>query len=491
MTRVSTSRECVRCGTWATTVMLPTGPICHRCRRNIAYHPEACPECFELRPVAYPSASNYGILVCAGCASAESVFACVGCGREDNPYGRDRCARCILTERLTGLLTDPNTGRIHAELVPLYDELVTASRPQSVITWLQKPPATGVKLLGLMARGELAISHDTFRELPADRSHNYLRDLLAGAGVLPAYHAPIEQMERWLDATLIPLDAEDRGLIGRFARWHLLRRLRGAAERGELSKSAIYSARGSVNGAVRLGQWAAKQGTTITGLSQPQLESYLTEYPGARNSQQTFVAWLRRARVNTDVTIPWRGTTMPEVTVSDADRWDQINTLLHDETIALCARIGGLFTLLFAQPLETIVAMRTDQITLESDGRVLVAFDALPIEMPPGLDELIRRHLARPGSPSIASTDHGWLFPGRHPGRHLVRETFRGHLVAAGVRPGRSRHAAMFALASQVPAPVLAELIGIADKTATKWAALATRDWSEYVTQRDTYKENG
>ena len=34
----------------------------------------------------------------------------------------------------------------------------------------------------------------------------------------------------------------------------------------------------------------------------------------------------------------------------------------------------------------------------------------------------------------------------------------------------------MFALAGQVPAPVLAELIGIADKTATKWAALATRD---------------
>ncbi|HRY11750.1 MAG TPA: hypothetical protein P5544_17425, partial [Candidatus Nanopelagicales bacterium] len=110
----------MRCGTWATTVMLPTGPICHRCRRNIAYHPEVCPECFELRPVAYPSASNYRILVCAGCAGAESVFACVGCGREDNPYGRDRCARCILTERLTGLLTDPNTGRIHAELVPLY-----------------------------------------------------------------------------------------------------------------------------------------------------------------------------------------------------------------------------------------------------------------------------------------------------------------------------------------------------------------------------------
>ncbi len=70
------------------------------------------------------------------------------------------------------------------------------------------------------------------------------------------------------------------------------------------------------------------------------------------------------------------------------------------------------------------------------------------------------------------------------PVRSLARETFRGHLVAAGVRPGGSRHAAMFSLAGQVPAPVLAELIGIADKTAVKWAALAARDWSAYIAQR-------
>ena len=475
---------CVRCGLRGGTVSLPGGSICPRCRFQLAYHPAVCPECSQQRPIAYPSRFADNIVVCADCAGEESVFACTGCGREDNPYGRDRCARCFLTERLTFLLTDPSTQAIHHQLQPLYDELIAAPRPQSVITWLQKPPATGVKLLGMMARGELAISHDTFWVLPADRSHNYLRDLLAGAGVLPAYHAPIEQMERWLDATLAPLEAEDRALVGRFARWHLLRRLRRSAEHGQLSKTAIYSARGNINGAVRLGQWAARHGTTIASLTQPQLESYLADYPGARNSQQTFVAWLSRARANTNITIPWRGTTLPEVIGTDADRWDQINTLLHDDTIALHARIGGLFTLLFAQPLQTIVAMRTDQIALGDDGKVIVTFDSVPIEMPPGLDDLIRRHLARPGSPSIASTDHGWLFPGRHPGRHLVRETFRGHLVAAGVRPGRSRHAAMFALAGQVPAPVLADLIGIADTTAIRWAALAARDWSSYVAQR-------
>jgi hypothetical protein len=42
----------------------------------------------------------------------------------------------------------------------------------------------------------------------------------------------------------------------------------------------------------------------------------------------------------------------------------------------------------------------------------------------------------------------------------------------------------MFALAGQVPAPVLADLIGIADTTAIRWAALAARDWSSYVAQR-------
>ena len=122
-------------------------------------------------------------------------------------------------------------------------------------------------------------------------------------------------------------------------------------------------------------------GVTLESLTQRQLEDYLAEHPGGRNSQQNFVAWLRRSRINSTVNIPWRESTIPEVVVSDADRWDQINLLLHDEQISLYARIGGLFTLLFAQPLEKIVAMRTNQINVEDDGRVLVAFDTIPIEM--------------------------------------------------------------------------------------------------------------
>ena len=331
--------------------MLPIGPICYRCRRNIAYHPGVCPECFELRPIAYPSSSSDGVLVCASCAGEASVFACTRCGREDHPYGADRCARCILVERLTVLLTDPSTGGIHDKLQPVYDELAGAFRPQSVITWLKRPPATGARLLGLMARHEIPIGHDTFRALPSDRSHNYLRELLTSVEILPPYDASLERIDRWLEGKLAPLDADSAAVISRFARWHVLRRLRRDATRGEITKGQVNTARGQINGAIRLTRWAHHHGTTIPALTQSQLEDYLAEHPGGRTGQYGFITWLRRTRTNSNVGLPPAPSTFPEVVVSDQDRWEHIDTLLHNDTIRPYARIGGLFMLLFVERL--------------------------------------------------------------------------------------------------------------------------------------------
>lgn len=411
------------------------------------------------------------------------MFACVGCGREDHPYGADRCARCVLTERLTALLTDPGTGTVHQALQPLFDELAGADRPQSVLTWLTKPPATGARLLALMAQGQMPISHDTFRALPSDRSHNYLRELLASVGVLAPYQAAIERIERWLEAKLESLDADDAALVGRFARWQVLRRLRRGATDGEISKGSIDAARMQINAAVRLCAWAADHQVGIVALRQADLEAFLAAHPGSRHSQYAFVTWLRRSVTNTTLRLRLAPSTYPDVVVSDAQRWDQIETLLHDDTIRGYVRIGGLFMLLFAQTLTDICAMKAGQIDV-SDDSVLVTFDATPVQMPPILDDLLREHLARPGVPSIASRDHGWLFGGRNPGRHLATENFRGELVAHGIHPGRSRNAALFGLAAELPAPVLADLIGVADKTARKWAVLAARDWAPYIARR-------
>src|SRR5690606_23579024 len=113
---------------------LPHGRICQACKRRLAYHPQPCPSCGQTRPLAYRAAE--GATVCASCAGVVSVFACSTCGREDHPYGSRRCARCILTERLTTLLTDPATGHIHTRLRPVFDTMVGSDRPQTGIYWI-------------------------------------------------------------------------------------------------------------------------------------------------------------------------------------------------------------------------------------------------------------------------------------------------------------------------------------------------------------------
>ena len=74
------------------------------------------------------------------------------------------------------------------------------------------------------------------------------------------------------------------------------------------------------------------------------------------------------------------------------------------------------------------------------------------------------------GQASYRAGDTRWLFPGRLPGRPIVTETVRGVLVRHGIHPRASRSAALFSLASQIPAPVLADLVGIANTTAVQWA---------------------
>ena len=451
------------------------------CRRRRHYHPEPCPGCGTTRPLAY---QNDERIVCASCAGAESVFACGECGREDHPYGANRCARCILRERLTELLTDPGTGRVHTRLRPVFDELVNSERPQTGIWWLRKTPGVGPRLLGQMARGAIAIGHDTFRVLPSDRAHDYLRELLAAVGVLPAYVPRIERILSWLDSRLAALPADQADLVQRFAHWQVLRHLRNVAGQRRLTKAITDKAREQISAAIRLLAFRDEHGTSASTVTQDQLERYQTPQASTLASEYAFVTWLRTSRVNTRLRIPYLPSGAPAVTVSDGQRWQHVERLLHDDTLRGYTRIGGLFTLLFAQPLTRIVAMRTSQVTIATDGRVDVTFNTVPIQMPAVVDRLIRDHLQHRGKSLYVSRDTGWLFPGGKPGRHLETENTRAQLVEIGIKPYESRKAALFQLAAEMPAPVLAELIGITDNNAADWARLAARDWTGYIADR-------
>lgn len=476
-----TERSCWDCGgTRYDYTPLPQGLICTACRRRRHYHPQPCPGCQAVRPLAW---LHDGLIVCATCASATSVFACRQCGREDHPYGASRCARCILRERLTALLTEPATGQIHPQLRPVFDELVNSERPQTGIWWLRKKPGVGPQLLARMARGEIEISHDTFRALPSDRAHDYLRSLLTAVAVLPPVELRIERMLPWIETVLTGVPIDQATLVRRFAHWQVLPRMRQAADQHRLTQTMTNAARRRIRVAIDFLAFLHANGATAATATQDLLERYQASTSGRFHQEHTFVVWLRTTRINTTLHVPWVPQPPPAVTVSDDHRWRAVDRLLHDQTLRRYTRIGGLFTLLFAQPLSRIVAMRTDQVTLDGCG-VHVTFHTVPIQMPDLLDDLIRDHVAHRGKSLYASRDTGWLFPGGNPGRHLTTENIRSQLVAIGIKPYEGRKATLFQLAADMPAPVLAELLGITDTNAANWAKLAARDWTGYIAQR-------
>jgi len=481
--RGQTRPACGWCGRSTADIVLPHVRICFNCRRHQQYHPQPCPGCGHRRPLGYLDGD--GATVCAGCAELPSVFACVECGREDHPYGLSRCARCILRERLTALLTDPSTGQVHAQLAPVFDALVNGERPQSAVYWLMRRQRIGPGLLAAMARGELAISHDTFRQRPMDRTHNYVRDLLVAVGVLPPYEPFIERMTPLLATLGESLQPQHARLLDQFARWRVLRDLRRRADEARLTTGSFQAARARLRRVAAFLTWLETQQRSIQTASQADLERFLTTQPKSVAGELVqFLAWVRHTGLNPALSHTPRPDSEPKVTMSEDDRWRHVNTLLHEESIRLYTRIGGLFMLLFAQPLTDICLMRTSQIDTTDPARVLVTFERTPIEMPEPLAELIRTHLGRRGQASYASRDNGWMFPGGIPGRPLSTENIRGQLVARGIRPHSARHAALFALSAQVPQEILAQALGISQTAATRWAALAGRDWGAYVSQR-------
>jgi hypothetical protein len=454
-------------------------PVCQVCQLRFACDPKPCPGCGVTKVLAFYDAERRP--ACAGCTGNHPVYACDQCGREDSHWGR-RCAPCVLTERLTALLSQPGAG-IHPRLQPIFDVLICGPRPQTTLYWLDR--STGPATLAAMARGEVEISHAAFQAMPVNKTNTYLRDLLAAVGVLPPFHAEFERITPRLNELLAALPAEQADLLTRFARWHLMRRMRHQEQAGTLTHGSVSAARATLVATTRFMHWQTRRRRPIHATTQDDLDRYSQAHRSQAVALAPFLAWAENAgTITPGLSLPTNRTGQPALTLSDHDRWAQVDLLLHDDTIRLHTRVAGLFLLLYAQPLARICRMRTAQVRENTDRPLTVTFDTFPVELPQPLDQLVCEQLTRRGQASYVSRPDYWLFPGGIPGKHLVTENIRTQLAERGIQPRASRNAAMFQLAAEIPTPILADILGLGATTATSWAALASRDWSQYTAQR-------
>jgi hypothetical protein len=470
---------CAHCGLHRPpTAHWPEGPVCVGCYDAALSRRGVCDTCHTLRRLVDPPGPH--ATICTDCAGGTPIgHVCRDCGIEDRLYEHSRCNRCALTRRVTVLLAD-DTGTIPEQLAPLAAAISAAPNPRSALNWLRT--GTAAAILTDIVNGRLVLSHDTLDDHPHPRAADYLRQMLLIHGLLPERNEHLERIRRFIDDTLNQIDRPtDRRTIQAYATWRVLRKLRRRAETNPGPRTATAHVRTQIKAAVRLLDWLGQQPTTLAEVTQADIDAWLATGPGAYYARD-FILWATQTGRCRPLNIP-AATANPGTTTDPDTRWNIIFRLLHDDTLELTDRVAGCLVLLYAQPLSRITLITRDQIDHHDDGTLTLRFGTDPATIPEPLAGLIRDLLdtVHPYT-GIGSPAHTpWLFPGLQPGQPLSAARLGVRLGKLGIDGRASRRAALIHLAAEVPAAVLAELLGYSNQAAVSWTRDAGGNWSRYA----------
>jgi hypothetical protein len=482
--RPSAPRTCARCGRAARAFAhWPEGPVCGVCYAAALRAKDTCPGCgTTARLLRYP---GFPEPVCRRCAGAPADHVCSECGAEDHLYERGRCARCTLAARLEALLGDRD-ARERRGLQGVFVALHEAPKPRAVLRWLQgNRPA--VQALARIAAGELALSHEALDALAPSRSLLFLSDLLVAAGALPPRDPALARLERWIAEHLDTIqDADQRHLVRTYARWVVLRRYRTASRRAQLNEGALNRAKDELKAATALLAWLAGRGVQPAGCRQSDIDAWLADGPPRAHVARPFVRWAIRRGAMPEVDLPARDRDLVGLQIDLNARTKTARRLLHAPDIPSADRVAGALVVIYAQPLSRITRLTVDDVDLAEDS-VALRFGESPLQLDAPLADHLRTLLGARRSPAAAALESGerWLFPGAAPGRPIGELALGRRLKRLGIDCAAHRRTALLELSRQVPAPLLAALLGIHVNTAAKWGQLAGHNQVDYLALRD------
>jgi hypothetical protein len=419
--------------------------------------------------------------LCAICTRPDPSFwrGCPACGHPQ--LSTRSCTRCNLRQRLRALLAAERDGDVRAELRGLHDTLAGSDRPNLVLAWLNKTAIATV--LREFGTGQRAVSHAALDELPASKPVEHLRAILVATGTLPPRDEHLARLERWIEHTLAERsDPGQRQLLHRYAVWHLLRRLRQRNTGTHTTHTQAVTVKRHVNAAIALLDGLAARGHTLASARQGDLDNWLTsDQASHRRDAGHFARWARRHHL-TSLEFPatrWHG---PARTIDTEARWAQARWLLHDHTLNPADRVTGLLILLYAQTPATISRLTLEHVQT-AEHAVHLRLGREPVVLPEPLAGLVAGLIARRHG-HAALGDQGtspWLFPGGRPGQPISAYQLAERLRQLGLRPAQSRTTALFSLATELPAAVLARLLGIHIKVAVAWQHASAGDWATYA----------
>ncbi|WP_342338059.1 MULTISPECIES: hypothetical protein [unclassified Rhodococcus (in: high G+C Gram-positive bacteria)] len=467
-------RTCSICGdTTPCGISRRTGrPWCPTCQRRAA----DCGRCGRHTAIA---AGTLTEPLCDNCAPPPAWRDCPTCSDPDHPTP-GRCGKCLTNQRLYQVM-GPVTADMPPGLLALRHDIATAEHSITAQRWLTKQPVTTV--LSDLAAGRMPLTHAAFDTLPRRPATEYLRHTLVAVGALPERDEELVRLERTISEFLATQqNPEWKKLLHRYLVWHLLRRLRTRNNGRPTTRQQMLRIRSHARAAAGLLTWLATRGLTLASCGRTDLDQWITDPAGGyRYETGTFLRWAYASKLTTAY-LPARRWNGPANPIDDDNRWTTARTLLHDNTIDSVDRLAGLLVLLYAQGPSTIALLTVDQISITNDN-VHISFGRTPIRLPEPVDDLARTVFAtRKGHATIgATTPSRWLFPGGQPGRPISAQRLKLRLNQLGIRPNQARSTALFGLATQIPAAILARTLGISVSSAVRWQQISAGDWTTYA----------
>ena len=454
----------------------PEGPVCGSCYSRALAAKDSCPSCGQTRRLLhYP---GFPTPLCRHCAGAAPGHVCAQCGAEDALHNRGVCARCVLHQRLTELLGD-KAQRAAAGLDALFDALHAARSAKDMLRWLDDSPA--IPILRQIASGQLPRSHQTLDSLPPTTAFLHLEHLLVATDVLPTRDPALARLERWVDEFLTSHPADPA--LRTFAHWILLRRYRRKSRQQPLDDGVLNSPKRELRAAAAFLDALARDDTTLADCSQTDIDAWLAGDRPDRHNARSFARWAISRKLMPKLDFPTGRSTGPAPAIIDDDRLATARRLLHDNNLDTRDRVAGTLIVLFAQPVNRIARLTINDLDTHNDT-VTIRLGTAAIEMPEPLATHLRNLINDRRPPTAATLDNPCLFPSTNPGRPISANALSRRLKRIGVNCADAKRTALLQLCGQLPAALVADLLGISLHTATRWADTAGRPWSIYPNLR-------
>lgn len=250
------------------------------------------------------------------------------------------------------------------------------------------------------------------------------------------------------------------------------------SQRTTTGRPATRHCRSLVIEAINITCWLHTQGLTLSDLHQDLTDQWVAGGNSRRRWVRLFLIWLKRTGTTGELHVAKPEAINRTIPLADIERMKILTILLNDTQLDPRDRLAGSLLLLYAQPLTRVVKLATNDVR-DEQGIVGVKLARGVIELPQPLSDLALEVRERAG-------DSQWLFPGRHPGRHLSPDHLRKRLKDQGITSCASRHGALLALAMRLPAPILAERFGFHQARTARWVRAAGATYAEYVALRAT-----